>query len=261
MPELPEVEIASRHLRSWWACRCVEQLDIPRTRVVRGQAPAAFAVLLGLRLVDVERRGKWMLLSFEGGHGLLSHLGMTGKWVRRKASAPKTPHARATFLLDDAHALDYRDPRLFGRLEVGPLQALRQRKALLELGPEPLESLDVPRLHDALHATRRSLKEALMDQRLLAGLGNIHVGESLFRARLNPERPAGLARGDLRPRPRHRRLPARGHRRRGRACADHVRRGGRGEHVPRLWARGGALSRVREGDPAGGAGGAQHVLL
>jgi formamidopyrimidine-DNA glycosylase len=188
VPELPEVEIASRQLRAWAKGRRIASAKAERSRVIRGQSPQRFAQLAGHRLEDVERSGKWMLLRFDGGEGLLSHLGMTGKWIRRDRRAPPPSHVRATLELEDGHALDYRDPRLFGRLVRGKVEQLRKLPALAALGPDPLPGVDTGRLYDILRKTRRSLKEALMDQRTLAGLGNIQVSEALHRARLHPQR-------------------------------------------------------------------------
>src|SRR5438270_11777628 len=83
VPELPEVEIASRQLRAWAKGRRIVSAKAERSRVVRGQSPQRFAQLAGHRLEEGERSGKWMLLRLEGGEGLLSHLGMTGGWIRR----------------------------------------------------------------------------------------------------------------------------------------------------------------------------------
>lgn len=190
MPELPEVEIAARQLRSWLSGRRIEGAQAARTRVIRGQAPARFGRLAGQRLSGIERLGKWMLLSFDGGAGLLSHLGMTGKWVKRRDTDTPAPHARATLQLDGGLAVDYRDPRLFGRLICGEPSALRALPALRELGPDPLHGIDVDRLRALFARTRRSIKQVLMDQRTLAGLGNIQVSEALHRARVGPQRPA-----------------------------------------------------------------------
>ncbi len=190
MPELPEVEIASRQLRAWLDGHRVRRARAERSRVIRGQAPARFAELAGRRLLGIERQGKWLLLSFEGGEGLLSHLGMTGKWVRRRGEEPPGAWVRASIELDDGHALDYRDMRLFGRLIRGKTLELRGSAPLRTLGPDPLPGIDVDRLHAVLTRTKRSMKEALMDQRTLAGLGNIQVSESLHRARIDPQRPA-----------------------------------------------------------------------
>jgi formamidopyrimidine-DNA glycosylase len=188
VPELPEVEIASRQLRGWAKGRRIVSAKAERSRVIRGQSPQRFAQLAGHRLQEVERSGKWMLLSFDGGEGLLSHLGMTGKWIRRDREASPPSHVRATLELEDGHALDYRDPRLFGRLIRGKTEQLRKLPALAALGPDPLPGVDTGQLYEALRKTRRSLKEALMDQRTLAGLGNIQVSEALHRARLHPQR-------------------------------------------------------------------------
>ena len=189
MPELPEVEIASRQLRSWLQGRRIVAARAEKTRVIRGQSPQQFATLAGHELVGIERKGKWMILAFDQGEGLLSHLGMTGKWIRRRREEPKPPHVRASLELSDDCAVDYRDPRLFGRLVRGRFERLRKLPAIRDLGPDPLEQIDVDRLHRLLTRTTRSLKEALMDQRVLAGLGNIQVSESLHRARLDPQRP------------------------------------------------------------------------
>jgi formamidopyrimidine-DNA glycosylase len=188
VPELPEVEIASRQLRSWAKGKRVVSAKAERTRVIRGQSAQRFAQLVGHRLLDVERTGKWMLLRFDGGEALLSHLGMTGKWIRRGRDEPRASHVRATLALDDGHVLDYRDPRLFGRLVRGSSDELKARPPLSKLGPDPLAGIDTQRLYATLSRTRRSLKEALMDQRTLAGLGNIQVSEALHRAKLHPER-------------------------------------------------------------------------
>jgi formamidopyrimidine-DNA glycosylase len=187
MPELPEVEIASRQLRSWLLGKRITKARAFESRVIRGQPRSRFAQLKGHKLQRIERVGKWMLLVFDGGEGLISHLGMTGKWIRRKKADAEPSHVRATFELS-GYAVDYRDPRLFGRLIRGKSDALR-RQMLAALGPDPLPGIDIERLHEKLLKTRRSLKETLMDQRTLAGLGNIYAGESLYRARLDPRRP------------------------------------------------------------------------
>src|SRR5258705_14009942 len=190
MPELPEVEIASRQLRSWLDGRRIVAARAERSRVIRGQTQSRFGGLVGHRLTGIERIGKWMLLSFDRGEGLISHLGMTGKWIRRAAADPRPAHVRASLTLDDGNAVDYRDMRLFGRLVRGRTEQLRGWPGLRVLGPDPLRGIDVDRLHSVLARTRRTMKEALMDQRTLAGLGNIQVSESLYRARIDPQRPA-----------------------------------------------------------------------
>ena len=105
MPELPEVEVAARQLRSWLSGRRVVRARAEKSRVIRGQGPQRFGQLAGHRLQDLTRLGKWMVLRFDGELGLLSHLGMTGKWIRREQGAPRPSHVRAAFDLDDGNVL------------------------------------------------------------------------------------------------------------------------------------------------------------
>jgi len=188
MPELPEVEIARRTLERWLGASEVTAAEADRTRIFRGGGRKLFSGLRG-RLARAERHGKLLLVSLDDGLGFLSHLGMTGKWVRRPAGEP-VPYSRARLLLADGTAVHYRDPRLFGRIEPHAAAQLRGLPAVQELGPDPLLTpLSGARLRDALGPTRVPIKVALMDQRRLAGLGNIHAAEALWRAKIHPGRP------------------------------------------------------------------------
>src|SRR4051812_39071390 len=113
MPELPEVEVARRNLVRWLKGRRVVAARARRSRVLRGGSPQGFAQLAGRRLSSAERKGKYLLLTFEGGRGLLAHLGMTGKFVRREALTAE-PYSKAYLALDDGNLIHYRDPRQFG---------------------------------------------------------------------------------------------------------------------------------------------------
>ncbi len=206
MPELPEVEIAARNLRSWAEGRRIERAETdPRgRRLFRPGTGAAFAAAVaGARLTRVDRRGKQILLTLStpgGPLGLLSHLGMTGKWVRREPGAEAPSHSRARLHLDDGAVLHYRDPRLFGRLRLVPGARFEVVPEVAALGPDPLrDGVDPGRLAAALARTRRPVKVAMLDQRLLPGVGNIQAAEALFRARIDPRRrAAGLSRGEVR---------------------------------------------------------------
>lgn len=201
MPELPEVEFARRALLRWMDGRRVVGAEADPTRVFRGARPPqlleAFGALRG-RLQGLERRGKYLLFTFEGGRGLLGHLGMTGKFVRRPAGHVE-PYSRARLHLDSGDVVHFRDPRLFGRLEPVPAAQLHALPVVQALGLDPLvdaagdKGLTAAQLQEALGSSRQELKVALMDQGRLAGLGNIHAAEALFRAALHPARkPAGL---------------------------------------------------------------------
>lgn len=194
MPELPEVEIHARKLRRWATGRVVERAEAEDTRILRPLGPAALRVLDGARLSTVRRLGKNLLLSLSGKNevvGAWSHLGMTGKWLRRPEEEPTPPHSRVRLHLDDGQVLHYRDPRMFGRFLVVPGARFDELPELRTLGPDPLEQgIDVPRLHDAFRRTRRAVKLALMDQAFCPGVGNIQASEALFRAGIDPRRPA-----------------------------------------------------------------------
>lgn len=195
MPELPEVEHAARCLRAWAEGRRILAVETdPRARrLFRPHARTALARSLAGRTVEeVQRIGKHLLVRLGPEPlGLLSHLGMTGKWLRRAPGEPPPTHSRARLLLDDGAVLHYRDPRLFGRLRLVEGARFDQVKELRALGPDPLaEGIDGKRLAHLLSRTRRPVKVALLDQRILPGVGNIHAAEACFRARLDPRRRA-----------------------------------------------------------------------
>ncbi|MGZ3438845.1 MAG: bifunctional DNA-formamidopyrimidine glycosylase/DNA-(apurinic or apyrimidinic site) lyase [Polyangia bacterium] len=189
MPELPEVEVARRNLDKWLRRGTLVRVELsPRLFVLAGVGSArSFAqTMRGRPVRAVERRGKWLRLALDGDLALFSHLGMTGKWVLRAHDAPPERFERAR-LDTPKRSVRYLDPRLFGTLqgargEVAP-------SAWSGLGPDALvDGVDAARLHARLVRISRSIKEALLDQTILAGVGNIQAAEALWRARLNPLR-------------------------------------------------------------------------
>ena len=191
MPELPEVEHAARSLRRWLTGAVVARAEADGSRVFRGGGRRAFVRSLpGRRLDRIERRGKVLLLFFDADVGLLSHLGMTGRWVEASVDgAPQHSHAR--LVLEGGRVLHYCDPRMFGRIGVHPGSELLGLPEVRALGPDPVhDGIDVATLHATLARTGRPVKVALMDQAVLAGVGNIYATEALFRARVHPARAA-----------------------------------------------------------------------
>jgi formamidopyrimidine-DNA glycosylase len=201
MPELPEVESVRRQLEPVLVGRRFEQVRIDDPRLVRPYEPAEVATELeGERVVALDRRGKYLIVRFESGRVLLIHLRMTGSLLRApNGSLPDDPHRRAVVRLDDGSDVAYRDVRRFGTwllLEPGEAEPYLGAR----VGDEPLDALFTSaRLGDRLAGRRTSLKAALLDQRTLAGMGNIYADEALWRARLSPLRPAAaLDRNELR---------------------------------------------------------------
>ena len=186
MPELPEVEVTRRNLARWLGRREVTRARVVDVRVLGGRLTAhAFErAVTGRTLSRVERRGKWLRL---GGLELWAHLGMTGKWVLRRASDPQErfEKVRLDVAGPGARSVRYLDARVFGRVLAGG----DAPKAWAALGPDPLvDGLSARSLGERLAGRRRSIKVALMDQSVVAGVGNIHATEALFRARVDPRR-------------------------------------------------------------------------
>lgn len=204
MPELPEVEITARNLRRWALGRRIERVDTRNTpaRLVRPHRLADFAATLtGQRVTDVARHGKYLLITLErhdGTVGLLSHLGMTGKWVRRKPEE-EARFSRLRWFMDDGTVLHYCDARQLGRMRLVPHARFEEVPEIAALGPDPLkDGIDVNGLAARLARTRRPIKLAIMDQTLLPSVGNIQASEALFRAGIDPRRPANsLARTEV----------------------------------------------------------------
>jgi formamidopyrimidine-DNA glycosylase len=189
MPELPEVETIRADLERRIVGRCFAGVELLWPGSVDRPAPETFAAALpGRQILRLERRGKYLILRLDTGAALVVHLRMTGRLRWREPGAPRERHARAVLALDDGHELHFEDQRKFGRLYlVGDERELAQ--VLARVGPEPLEAQFSPRALDTLLSRRRAmLKPLLMDQRFLAGLGNIYVDEALYRARLHPLR-------------------------------------------------------------------------
>jgi formamidopyrimidine-DNA glycosylase len=194
VPELPEVETVRARLEPVLVGRRLERIEIHDPRLTRPFDPAAVAAELeGERIVAVDRRGKYLIVRFESGRVLLIHLRMTGNLLHGSSAGlpPADPHRRAVVRLDDGSDVVYRDVRRFGTwLLVEPDEL--EPYLVDRVGREPLEpSFTTKRLAEALAGRRTPVKAAILDQRRLAGVGNIYADEALWRARVHPQRPAG----------------------------------------------------------------------
>jgi formamidopyrimidine-DNA glycosylase len=193
MPELPEVETVRARLEPELVGRRFERVEILDQRLTRPADPAGVAAELEGELVTaLARRGKYLIVRFESGLVLLIHLRMTGSLVHTSnGAAASDPHSRAVVRLDDGSDVTYRDVRRFGTWLVLPPDELDDYLAA-RLGLEPLGADFTARELGAQLAGRRApVKAALLDQRTLAGVGNIYADEALWRARVDPRRPAG----------------------------------------------------------------------
>ncbi len=201
MPELPEVETVRRGLNrvSLGLPITGGDLLLPRTLAAPASAPAFWQGLVGSQVREWQRRGKYLLGELVAPNGagrgwLVIHLRMTGKLLWVDPEQPLTSHCRARFFLADQHELRFEDQRTFGRIWWVPPQTRPEAivTGLAHLGPEPFEeSFSLLYVQAALKGSRRPIKSALLDQTLVAGIGNIYADEALFLSGIRPTVLAG----------------------------------------------------------------------
>src|SRR5271154_5206992 len=206
MPELPEVETVRRGLDPVMRGARIDKVELRRADI-RFPFPPSFAMrLTGRRIMEVGRRAKYLLFELDSGETLIVHLGMSGSFRMEKTevSTPgkfhhersKDPkHDHVVLVLNNGWVVTYNDPRRFGFMDLAPTKALDQHSRMRGLGAEPLApQFDAHSLAKLFAGARTSLKAFLLDQRRIAGLGNIYVSEALFRAGIHPATPADRVR-------------------------------------------------------------------
>jgi len=192
MPELPEVETVTRGLRPVLEGRRLVRV-IQRRPDLRWPLPPDFARRLeGRRIERLRRRAKYLLADMDDGTVLIAHLGMSGRMlVSPIANTTFDAHDHVVLETDEGRQVRFNDARRFGMMDLATTLDWTTHPLIRELGPEPLEpGFDGPALSASLAGRRTSVKAALLDQRVVAGLGNIYVCEALFRARISPARTA-----------------------------------------------------------------------
>lgn len=199
MPELPEVETVIRGLARGLTGKRLVWLDLARADL-RSAIPADLAERIeGRRIERFSRRAKYILMHFENTGIVLAHLGMSGRLIIATpgAAPPRAKHDHAIFHFDDGTELRFNDARRFGLLDFAESGALAAHPRFQQLGPEPLgNGFNGPALAHILEGKKTSIKAALLDQRVVAGLGNIYACEALFGAGLSPRRLAGTVQGE-----------------------------------------------------------------
>jgi formamidopyrimidine-DNA glycosylase len=205
MPELPEVETVRRGLEPVLAGARITKLDVRRKDLRFAFPPLFKARVEGQRVEALTRRAKYLVAELSSGEGLIMHLGMTGRFIIEEAGrAPLEPgefyaeagrhlqHDHVVMHLEGGARITYNDVRRFGFMDLAPLAGMDQSKHFAGMGVEPLgNALSGELIAELFDGKSAPLKAALLDQRLIAGLGNIYVCEALFRAGLHPEAPAG----------------------------------------------------------------------
>jgi len=197
MPELPEVETVRRGLALKMSGRRILHAELRRPDLRRPFPPALAKRLNGARIGGLGRRGKYILIELDSDGVLLLHLGMSGRVTAGTAALPDAPHDHVVLRLDDGTVIRFNDARRFGLLDYVKRGEEKQHPLLAGLGPEPLEAeFNGAYLTAALAGKMTPIKSALLDQKIVAGLGNIYVCEALFRSAVSPRRlAASIGRG------------------------------------------------------------------
>jgi formamidopyrimidine-DNA glycosylase len=184
MPELPEVETIVRTLRPGLTGARIAGVRLLRADILQPADADLVGLLTDRKIVDVRRRGKKIIFLLEDGNRFAIHLGMTGRLTLEKSQAPSLPHTHLILEINSGE-IRFVDPRRFG----GVFWLGQNETTENNLGPEPLE-MRPGELAKRLHKTRRAIKTALLDQSIVAGIGNIYADESLFTAKIDPRIPA-----------------------------------------------------------------------
>jgi formamidopyrimidine-DNA glycosylase len=193
MPELPEVETVRRSLLTKLPGRSVTEIQVREARL---RVPVAEEnlneLIAGRRVTDLSRRAKYLIIHFDGGSYLIIHLGMSGQLLLVSPGLPFDKHDHVIFSLDDGLELRFRDPRRFGLVVALSESELNDYAPLKQLGPEPLAAnCKADYLFERSRGLTKPVKNFLMDQRVIVGVGNIYASESLFLAGIHPLKPAG----------------------------------------------------------------------
>ena len=194
MPELPEVETVRRGLAQAIVGRRINQVVIRRTDL-RRPLPENFAdALMGRTITQLGRRAKYLLIHLDDGTVVLAHLGMSGRMVIEQGTEVEVParkHEHIAFAVGNGTVIRFSDPRRFGLMDLSTEEGLSTHTLLASIGPEPLgDDFNGPALAVRLKGRKTPIKSALLDQRIVAGLGNIYVCEGLFMAGISPRRSA-----------------------------------------------------------------------
>ena len=195
VPELPEVEAVRRTLHRAMRGARIVRVDVRRPDLRRPFPPRFAARLTGQTVTSVDRRGKYLLATLTSGEALLVHLGMSGSFQitrpGRRVPPAADPHDHVVIELSSGVVVTFNDPRRFGLMDLVHAAQRNEHQALRSLGPEPLNgAFDAATFARACAAKRVALKAVLLDQRMVAGVGNIYASEALHHARLSPRRRA-----------------------------------------------------------------------
>jgi formamidopyrimidine-DNA glycosylase len=191
VPELPEVETIRRDIEKEFISKRIDRVEVSGSRSIRRHSAEEFVARVeGRKLVSTGRRGKYLILKLDSRDVVVAHMGMSGQLLRATSRDPRGKHTHAVFVFAGGLELRFVDPRTFGELFIAsPKEIVDEVPELAHLGFDPVdESMPWASFAELLGARRTKLKSLLMDQRFVAGIGNMYADEILFTAGLRPDR-------------------------------------------------------------------------
>ena len=189
MPELPEVETVKETLKKHILNKTIKDVVINYDKIIENKTKEEFKnLIINQKIIDIKRKGKWLLFELND-YYLLSHLRMEGKYYIKNKADEVTKHQHVIFIFDDDKELRYNDTRKFGRMYLLDKKDAFNRKPLNELGYEPWD-LNVNYLKEKFRNKKLPIKTVLLDQTIIAGIGNIYDDEILFLSKINPYKKA-----------------------------------------------------------------------
>ncbi len=187
MPELPEVETVRRMLTDTVVGKEIERIEVYYEKIIDGDEVEFSRRLSGQTVTSIDRKGKFLIFILTK-DAFISHLRMEGKYELVASDEPRAKHEHVSFFFTDGTRLRYLDVRKFGRLKLTDKADYLREPSLMKLGPEPWD-MDLEYFYQRLHKSEKPIKSLLLDQSVIAGLGNIYVNEVCFQAEVNPKTP------------------------------------------------------------------------
>ena len=192
MPELPEVETVRQVLRTQILGLTIKKINVFYNKIIENVSEETFIKeLTNEEFIEIDRIGKYLIFILKE-HSLVVHLRMEGKFFFKKENDSYSKHEHIEFVFDNSRTLRYHDTRKFGRfvlLNTTNIEEIKKYSALSKLGPDGNSDVDYKKVYEILKKQKTSIKGALLDQTVIAGLGNIYVDEVCFMAKLHPELP------------------------------------------------------------------------
>ncbi|MCQ2794990.1 MAG: DNA-formamidopyrimidine glycosylase [Bacilli bacterium] len=193
MPELPEVETVRRGLLKSVKGRTFKDVKIIHKNIVEGNEQAFINALKNKKIIDIKRKAKYLIFELSGNQNMLGHLGMEGKFIPGDSLKNKSKYLRVLFTFKDGSILNFDDSRCFGWLAIRNKKDYLKVLPLSKIGVEPIDqNINIDEVYKEIHKSHRTIKETLLDQTIVAGLGNIYVDETLYRAHISPLSKANL---------------------------------------------------------------------